>query len=248
MHRTNTKAQTLFHLPDPAPATFNFATPDYIRIAVPKSSPWRTDGHWHTRGPHECSHLEAEQGTLQVSWWKEPRTGASTAGAKDYYFQPDYWTTWSRDTLVKEAVDLVVVLVAKEDLYRNRVSAILDADLFPSLDSTPYWLRAVFALLSWSPAAWRWLIAKLLYVQIQAIYYHFGYWEYHGGINALSWWQFTNPFDIGEHPAWAVRLQYRSQRLFSRAVQAGYYWVGLLMGIKGDYEEYNPRCGKRTGS
>ena len=66
----------------------------------------------------------------------------------------------------------------------------------------------------------------MLYIRLQVIYYKHGYWENHGGINALRWWQWTHPFDVGRHPAWTLRLQFRSQRVFSKAVQGAYYWVG----------------------
>ncbi len=243
MHRTDTRTRTSFYLPSPATATFDFSTPDHIRITVPRSSTWHTDAHWHTAGHNECETLEAERGTLQVGDWKEPRTGSTSYGCKTYNFKPDYWTTWGADELNLGREELIVVLVvANEGLYRNMASAVLDADLFPSLNSTPYWLRAIFTLL-WSVRARRWLIAKLLYVQIQAIYYNHSYWEYHGGINVLSWWQWMHPFDIGDYPAWTVDVQFKSQRLFSRGVQAFYYWAGRAVGMKGDYAEYNPRVG-----
>ncbi len=245
MHRTDTRTRTLFHLPPPATAIFDFSTPNHIHITVPRSSTWRTNAHWHTTGHNECERLEAEKSRMQVSDWKEPRTGSTSFGGKIYYFKPDYWTTWAREQNLDQEL-VVVLVVASEVLYRNITSAILDADLFPSLDSTPYWLRAIFALL-WGSRARRWLIAKLLYVQIQAIYYDHSYWEYHGGINALSWWQWTHPFDVGEHPAWTVKVQFKSQRLFSRGVQALYHWVGRAIGMKGDYPEYNPRLAGKKG-
>ncbi|KAL9602646.1 MAG: hypothetical protein Q9179_002477 [Wetmoreana sp. 5 TL-2023] len=210
-------------------------------------SPSDTDpGHnASSSSTHTCHHLLAKSGTLQVSWWREPRTGASTFGTKDYYFQPPkYWTTWSRDSLVKQPTDLSVTLFVREDLYRNICSATLDAGRFPELDTTPLWLKAVFRVLRLVGVEGR-LVNWCLYVQIQAMKRQFGYWEYHGGINALRWWQWSHPWDIGNHPAWTVRLQYRSQRLFSKAVQGGYYWLGRGLGMKGDYREYNPRYEQR---
>lgn len=38
-----------------------------------------------------------------------------------------------------------------------------------------------------------------------------------------------------------MSVQYRSQKLFSRLVQGFYYWIGTaLLGMRGDYPEYNP--------
>jgi hypothetical protein len=84
-------------------------------------------------------------------------------------------------------------------------------------------------------------VRKICYVELQVIYREHGYWEYYGGINALSWWQWTHPFDVGRHPAWTVLVQYRSQKLFSRLVQGFYYRIRTgLLGMRGDYPEYNP--------
>jgi len=61
------------------------------------------------------------------------------------------------------------------------------------------------------------------------------------GVNALRWWQWTHHFDVGRHSAWTMSVQYRSQKLFSRLVQGFYYWIGTaLLGMRGDYPEYNP--------
>ena len=248
MRRTLTKNQHIFTLPSPTAVTFDFSTPDHIAITVPGSSNWRTEAHWHTSSQSQCTRLEVQKGRTQITDWREPRTGATYIGNPTYYFKPDYWVTWASEQ--DSADDLSVVLVVSdESLYRNVVSAILDADLFPSLHSTPYWIRAVFGLLKIidrTNVARRLMIAKFLHVQIQTIYYCHGHWEYHGGINALRWWQWTHPFDVGHHPAWTVSVQFKSQRFFSRIVQALYFWVGRAVGMKGDYAEYNPRLDQKT--
>jgi hypothetical protein len=148
---------------------------------------------------------------------------------------------WILDLLVAEArskkrEEIVVLFVVQDvGLYRNVCSAILDAEKFPYLRTTPLWLRGVFAAVKLLPTARKRLVEWMLYIQLQVICYKHGYWEYHGGINALRWWQWTHPFNVGRHPAWTVRLQFRSQRFFSKAVQGTYYWVGRsLFGMKGD--------------
>jgi hypothetical protein len=240
MQRTNTTTTTLFTLPPPASATCNFSTPNNICITIPETSIWRVPSHWHSPDKENCLLLHTEAGEFQVSFHKQPRTGGVVLGAGNYKFKPGYWTGWSRKQgSPKETV--VNLVVEREGLERNICSAVLDAEIFPYLATTPFWLRGIFAALILLPVARRWLVRKICYVQLQVIYREHGYWEYHGGINALRWWQWTHPFDVGRHPAWTVSVQYRSQKLFSRLVQGFYYRIGIaLLGMRGDYPEYNP--------
>lgn len=243
MERTDTTAFTTFTLPAPSSATFDFSTPNNILITIPKTSTWRVPSHWHSPDHENCQLLLVESGRLKVNYHKQPRTGGTFLGASKYKFKPGYWTGWSpRESGSRKEETVVTLVVDDEGLERNVCSAILDADIFPYLTTTPFWLRGAFSLLGrLLPAARRWLLRKMCYIQLQAIYREHGYWEYHGGINALTWWQWLHPFDIGDHPAWTVKLQYRSQKIFSRAVQGFYYRVGTwLLGMRGDYPEYNP--------
>ena len=239
MKRTDTSQRTAFRFPAPAAVTFDFSISNNIQITIPKGSTWRVSPHWHSAEHEGCQKLIVEEGRIHVSDWKEPRTDEIRIGGGTFDFRPGYWTTWGLGWNKPQKIKVNLV-TREENLYRNVLSATLDADLFPSLHSTPYWLRGVCAVLG-SGRARSWLIAKLLYVQLQAMYYQHAYWEYHGGVNALSWWQWSHPFDIGNHPAWTVKLQFRSQRLFSRAIQGIYYWMGRMLGMKGDYLEYRGR-------
>ncbi len=243
MQRTNTTQTTLFNLPAPASATIDFATLNNVRISIPKDSLWQVSSHWHSPEKENCRRLHLETGQFQVGYHKEPRTGGSVLGAGDFTFRPGYWTTWSkRQDLAKETV--IILTIESEGLERNVCSAILDADIFPDLATTPIWLRFLFRALRILPSARRWLVRKMCYVQLQVIRREHGCWEYHGGINALRWWQWTHPFDVGSHPAWTVTLQYRSQKLLSRLAQGIYYRTGtILLGMRGDYPEYNPDFG-----
>lgn len=239
MRRTNTSAFTLFPSLGPESATFDFSIPKNIRITIPRSSTWRTNSHWHSLGEENCLLLHVEAGEMQVDYHKEPRTGGAVIGAGDYKFKPGYWTSWSRKQTRNEEL-IVRLIVRDEGLQRNICSAELDAEKFPHLNTTPYWLRGIFAALRPLPAARMWLVRKMCYVQLQVIFYEHQHWEYHGGINAVSWWQWTHPFDVGRHPAWTVSLQYRSQKFFSKFVQGLYYRIGThLFGMRGDYPEYN---------
>lgn len=234
MDRTKTTAHASFTLPTPASATFDFIAPNQIRITIPANSTWKTKSHWHNPDQENCLLLHTEKGELHFGYHKEPRTGADVLGPGNFKFKPGYWTSWSRTPSSKKREKVVVLLVVRDEgLYRNVCSAILDAEKFPHLRTTPLWLRGVFAALKLLPTARKRLVEWMLYIQLQVIYYKYGYWEYHGGINALRWWQWTHPFDIGRHPAWTVRLQFRSQRFFSKAVQGAYYWVARsLVGMK----------------
>ena len=240
MHRTNTTTFTVFTLPPPMSADFDFSTPNDIRITIPEASTFRVPCHWHSPDRENCLFLKAEAGSMQVSYHKEPRTGGVKIGQGDYKFQPGYWTEWTQSKQDEKAI--MILTVSNEGLQRNVCSAILDAENFPHLTTTPLWLRGLFAAMRMQPAARSWLVDKMRYVQLQAIYYQHECWQYHGGINALRWWQWTHPFDIGQHPAWTVSVQYRSQKVFSKVVQGIYYWTGkLCLGMRGDYPEYNPQ-------
>ncbi|KAL2040111.1 hypothetical protein N7G274_007014 [Stereocaulon virgatum] len=161
-------------------------------------------------------------------------------------FKPGYWTYWSPWSKSKIKTETVFIFVVQDEgLYRNVCSATLDAEKFPYLRTTALWLRCIFAALELFPTSRKWLVEWMLYVQLQVIYYKYGYWEYHGGINALRWWKWTHPWAYKRYPARTARLQYRSQYFLSKAVQGAYYCVGKsLFGMKGDYSQYNPRLGQ----
>lgn len=247
MNRTDTIPRTSFTLPYPNAATFDFIAQHQIRVTVPANSTWRTETHWHSPEQENCLLLHTEQCEIHFGWYKEPRTGADIFGPGNFDFRPGCWTYWSRISDPGEAPQKIVVIFVVRDasLYRNTCSAILDAERFPYLSTTPLWLRGVFVALGVLPTARQWLVRWMLYVQLQTIYYEYGYWQYHGGINALSWWQSVFTWSIGEHPRWTVPLEYQSQKIFSKVVQGAYSWMGRsLFGMKADYPQYNPRFGQ----
>lgn len=155
------------------------------------------------------------------------------------------WKPEWRSSEKNEGQDFVAELVTEngaygEILYRNICSAILDADRFPNLTSTPLWLRALFAALTWFPQLRSWLVAKMLSVQLEAIYHEHDYRLIHG------WVPFTWPWRMQpwapRAPAWVEMLQWRSVFVLSRIVMTSCYWVGrLFFGMKGEYDEYTPR-------
>lgn len=246
MQRTNTTTSTAFVLPPPSSAVFDFSTPNHIRITIPKDSVWGVSSHWHSPEKENCRLLHTESGEFQVSYHRQPRTGGLLLGAGDYEFKPEYWSAWSRKQ--NSSTDTIVTLVVEnEAIERNVCSAMLDAEIFPYLASTPFWLRGISTALKLLPIARKWLLRKMCYMQLQVIYREHGHWEYHGGINALRWWQCTHPFDVGQNPDWTVSVKYRSQKLFSRLVQGYYHAMGTTMlGMRGDYPEYNPDLIRKT--
>ncbi len=140
MQGTRTIDQNLFHLPGPACASFDFSRRHEMRITIPKpkGSKSCSEFHWHDRRT-TCDRLDVIQGHLIVS---SSRQGLRFLPTGTYYiFRKGERTTWSSD---KQEEDLVVVLTADEIVYRNRCSAILDADRFPFLTSTPLWLKILF--------------------------------------------------------------------------------------------------------
>ncbi len=97
-------------------------------------------------------------------------------GAGNYKFKPGYWTGWSRKQgSPKETV--VRLVVESEGLERIICSAVLDAEMFPYLATTPFWLRGIFAALRLLPRARRWLVRMVCYVGLQVIYREHGHWE-----------------------------------------------------------------------
>ncbi|KAK2760198.1 hypothetical protein FQN54_002265 [Arachnomyces sp. PD_36] len=251
MERTDTTTLTSFTLPAPASAIFDFSTPNNISITIPEKSTWLAHDHWHSPDQENCQRLIAKTGKLLVGYHKEPRNSGSMLGS-DYKFKPGQWTSWSpnRHQRGGPGETIVTLIVNDEGLERNVCSAVLDAEIFPYLRTTPYWLRGAFYLLRPLPSARQWLLGKMCYIQRQIIYREHGHWEYHGGLNTLTWWYWMHPFDFGDfgdHPAWTVKVEYRSRKIFSKAVQGFYYWMGtLLLGMRGDYPEYNPRHENRV--
>jgi hypothetical protein len=138
--------------------------------------------------------------------------------------------------------DLTVLPSAKnaETFHRNICSAVLDANVYPSLDSTPFWLRWIFGVISVILGVRHWLIAKLLWIQIRMIYYSHDFWSYEGQIS-ISWlwdgWYFP-----ALAPQWVRTLEWKSGDIFSRMVLRMCSWIGrYLLGMRGEYDEYTPR-------
>ncbi|RYP14777.1 hypothetical protein DL765_006133 [Monosporascus sp. GIB2] len=255
MRRTNTVNFTTFNLTLPDSATFTFTTssltsPNAIRITISPSSDWKMPYHWHpseiyaTVPPQAaaCERLTCRSGTLQVYIAKGP-DGYSQVGpaGMSLQFVPGERIAWHRPKNSAK-VPLIVDLMADHVLWRNICSAILDRDIFPRLASTPWWLKALFAIVAAVPPWKNKLLSVMLWIQLQSIYFAHDFHVYHGYVG-VTWPWLALPFG-SRPPQWAKRLQLQSTFLIARVVMAIAYWTGtLLLGMKGEYAEYTPSDG-----
>jgi hypothetical protein len=139
--------------------------------------------------------------------------------------------------------ELVSLLETDDEiLYRNTSSATLDAPRFPSLWSTPLWVRMLHSLLAFSPAVQRRMVAKLLWVQLQMMYFAHDFGEHHGSIHAPFVYWITHPWRLLERePDWVFEVEWWSVFVISKATQRACYWAGrLFLGMKAEYPEYTP--------
>jgi hypothetical protein len=135
----------------------------------------------------------------------------------------------------------VLLEAEDENLYRNTSSAILDATRFPFLSSTPFWVQPLYSLLAFSPAAQRLMIARLLWIQLQMMYFAHDFRVHHGSVHAPYLWYLTHPYSFGRPPNWVFDIEWWSIGVISTATQRTCYWLGrLFLGIKAEYLEYTP--------
>ncbi|KAJ3547920.1 hypothetical protein NM208_g1268 [Fusarium decemcellulare] len=244
MRRTNTTEMALFTLPPPDNATFEFnpaSLSSPIRIVIQPQGKWRMPLHWH---PHEnnntvlsCKRLVMLSGPLHVFTVKGTSGGCDTlaSGPMEMEFELGQRVAWGREKGIEER--LVVDLVADHTLWRNICSSVLDKDIFPQLTSTPFWLKAVFAILSYAPPLRRTLLNMMLWVQLQAIFFSHDFYIYYGRI-PFTWLWICQPFG-GDPPDRAKHLTLKSEYLISRLVMTTAYYAGLMfLGIKERYSEY----------
>lgn len=255
MHRTGTRDWASFSLPFPDAVVFTFAssepTPhnEIIRITIHPSGNWKMPLHWHpsespdsrpdTRAGPGCERLSCVDGSLHVFVAEGISSNYDKFGSKGMVvnFSPGQRVQWDRPRHAKET-PLTVDLVANPVLWRNICSAVLDADKFPRLESTPWWLKALFAILR--PAWHAWLLGLTLRIQLLAIFASHDLFVYHGYI-PVTWPWMYQPWG-GRPPVWAKWLQLRSMFLISSVVMRSACLVGTwCMGMKGQYPEYTPR-------
>lgn len=254
MHRTNTTNLKTITVPLPDAATFDFASPDAIHITIPPYSTWAMPLHWHpserdtpaaaataaTTVPAACRSVTSLSGRLHVYvatslWGSYDKLGSTGMSVK---FKPGQRVAWNR-LKPHAAVPLTVALEADHALWRNVSSAVIDAPIFPRLSSTPWWVKSLFAILTFLPSLRDRLLNLALWVQLQTIFFAHDFHVHHGYI-PVTWPWIAQPFG-GRPPAWAERLQVQSFYLIARVVMTWAYWFGILfLGMKGEYVEYTP--------
>lgn len=252
MHRTDTTDFATFTLPFPEAAIFDFTAPpsstplNAIRITIPPGSTWRMPLHRHpseihrTKATAACHSVTSFSGPLYICWGRGLFLGNLTGGTGvSKTFEPGLWVAWSRWE-DKASTPLTAILIAEHVLWRNICSAIIDRDIFSTLTSTPFWLKGLFALLAFVPSWKARMLNVMLWTQLQTIFYAHDFHLYHGHIPLVSLWMCWQIWP-DRPPRWVERLTLRSLQVTSRVVMTSAYWIGLFLGMKGEYEEYTPR-------
>jgi hypothetical protein len=245
-NRPNRTAQDCFDVDGDHSVQFVLVDPNHVQVTVPAKSQWGFPIHWHTSNPAACSKITCLKGRLQVYTATPFSTGDGSES-----LPPGSWTKirpgdhmsfrCHRLSADEGLVALLEVDPSQTVLLRNTYSATLDADLYPSLASTPYWVRLLYLMLQYSPQAQRNLTAKLLWVQVQMMRSRHDLYVRHGSVNAPYIWSLTHPLDWDTPPQWTFDILWRSYTPISKAVQGACYWAGrLLLGMKAEYAEYTP--------
>ena len=127
-----------------------------------------------------CESVSCLAGSLHVYIIQGISGGSDRIGSKlSVRFAPGQRVAWdpARDA---GKMPLTVDLVADHALWRNICSAVLDRDIFPRLASTPFWLKALFAILTIVPS-WRTKpLSLILWIQLQTIFLAHNFHMYHG--------------------------------------------------------------------
>lgn len=237
--RTDTRQQAVFQHQG---VTLDFAQPENLKITLAAgTSRWCFPPHWHLLH-HGCHGITSAQGRLLLSSatpYGGSGTESSPPGSRIAIRRGDYHS-WSSENPAQE----LIALLESEDemLYRNAISAILDADRFPFLSTTPFWIRVLYYSLAFSPAAQKAMIDKLLWIQLQMMYYTHDLGIWYGSIHAPFIYWITHPFRPLERPPnWVYDVEWRSIFAISKAIQSPCYWFGtLFLGMKAEYVEYTP--------
>jgi len=238
--RTDTRQQTVFRHQN---VTLDFVNPGALKITLAAgTTKWFIPPHWHLLH-HGCSGITCLQGRLLLTS-ATPYGGNGTEscppGSHIDIRHRDFHNWGSQNPDQELSVELET---DDEVLYRNATSAILDADRFPFFSSTPYWVRLLYALMAFSPAAQRFMIDRLLRVQLQMMYFAHDFGIDHGGIHFPFIWWITHPYRLLERPPnWVYDVEWRSIFIISKATQGACYWFGrLFLGMKAEYAEYTPQ-------
>ena len=85
------------------------------------------------------------------------------------------------------------------------------------------------------------MIARLLWIQLQMMYFAHDFRMYHGSVGALYLWHLAHPFSVERPPNWVFNIEWWSVGVISIATHSVCYWLGrLFLGMKAEYLEYTP--------
>jgi hypothetical protein len=237
--RTDTRGQTVFRHSEEG-VTLDFVEEKKINFTLAAGSGWLSPDHWHLQ--HDgCCRINCLEGRMLVSFSRPYGGSGSFSGGPGAYKivtlgDLHAWTSRYPDQ------ELVVLLESEDEiLWRNTRSAILDADRFPFLSSTPYWVYLLYSLLAFWPAARRLMIARFLWIQLQMMYFARDFRVHHGSIHAPYLWHLTHPYSLKRPPNWVFDLEWWSIGVWSTVTHRACYWLGrLFLGMKSEYLEYTP--------
>ena len=130
------------------------------------------------------------------------------------------------------ATGIIICTEKTRQMYHTIASAILDADRYFSLCETPLWLQLLYAVTRLCPPVRNWLVQKVVWIQIRAIFYKNELWEDHGYIPITYLW-LMNP------PRWTREFENWSQLLVSMAYSLVNDCIAeAVFGMSGSYPEY----------
>lgn len=241
--RPNRIAQNTFELSHP-PVTFDFVDATHIEITIAKKSGWSFPVHWHIQNPAACTQVTCLSGRLQIQNMRPFSNGdgsQSIPRGSTCEFRPGDHITFRSSWLYEDedVIALFEVDPSQMVLLRNICGATLDAQLYPSLATIPYWVRLLYLVFRWSPAVQQYLASKFLWTRAQMMRSAHDFQTRHGSIDAPHMWRITHPFNWNFSPQWTFNVLWWSFTPISKAVRGTRYWVGrLLLGVKAEYAEY----------
>lgn len=113
--------------------------------------------HHKLEGENKSIHREAS--CLACYRWPSPCLPGFISGLRSRRttcFGPWYA---NEELVVPLETDLSQII-----LFRNTCSAVLDAQLYPRLASTPYWVRLLYKMLGFSSRIQRYFVTRLLWI------------------------------------------------------------------------------------
>ncbi|KAI5369154.1 hypothetical protein Slin14017_G000330 [Septoria linicola] len=145
MRRTETSATQQLSISLPDAVTFDFSRAPLLKVTIPATSTWSFKSHWHHKVV-DVSRGLCVQGRIQLSTqdFQNDRSVVKSCGrGSKFVFETGQFIYLGSSNMKQDAV---MEVVANETLHRNICSAILDADIYPELDTTPLPIKLLFSL------------------------------------------------------------------------------------------------------